>query len=351
MNAKLNRAVAACSLALSLVLMSGAQTQDKESAVVLKCRGSVIFQPVTGRPSKVSTLKTFAGQGSFVVQPDSEMTFYDFRTASRVTVKVPAGSKEVKLDVGSGAIVAKQPTVTVQASQQLAALGPESFKFRESMGAASSKTPTNSQRLRLRGTPTPSGGGNNGAPAPAPAPSETQMTDSVKSDFQKRPNQTETSARPELCLFTISENPSLPITEDEYNLLGSGDFYRREHSTGSKEAWTLCKGLDLGAPNARKIALNQKFRPGQAIEYVRAPHSPTTYTDGRLLIARYPQATIDSLTRQKASAATLDARLEYLAGLASLRLFAEADLELKSLAKDFPKGYDWEQVRRDIFHH
>ncbi len=341
MNAKLNRAVAACSLALSLVLMSGAQTQDKESAVVLKCRGSVIFQPVTGRPSKVSTLKTFAGQGSFVVQPGSEMTFYDFRTASRVTVKVPAGSKEVKLDVGSGAIVAKQPTVTVQASQQLAALGPESFKFRESMGAASSKTPTS---LRA---PSPSGGG-------GPL-SDTGKGKSVRMNqapsVHAAPPAGRAAQAPELCLFTIGENPTLQITEDEYNQLGAGDFYHREHSAGAREPWRLCKNLDLGSPNARKLVLGQKLKPGQAVEYVRAPQAPTPFTSSRMLVARYPQETIDSLGRQKASAATLDARLEYLAGLASLRLFAEADLELKSLAKDFPTGYDWEQVRRDIFQH
>lgn len=340
MNARLFAAVAACSLALSLVLMSGAQTQDKDSAVVLKCRGSVLFQPHAGKPGKVSALRSFAGQGSFVVQPGSEVTFYDFRTSSRVTVRVPADSKEVKLAVGSGPISTSQPAVTVQASQQLAALSSTSSQFRESMGAASSKTPTGLHN------PSPTGGG--GPPANPGDGKSVRATHVPPRPGAKPPR----AAQPaELCLFTTEENPTIQITEDEYNHLGPGDFYRRVHSSGAREPWILCQNLDCGTPNARKLVLSQKIQPGQAVEYVRSHQAPTPFTGRKMLVARYPQGTIDSLRQQKKSATTLDTRLEYLAGLASLQLFAEADLELQGLIKDFPDSYDWEQVRLDVFQH
>jgi hypothetical protein len=362
MNRKVNLMVA-CGISLALAAGVVAQgSPSKNSAVVLKSRGQVFFQfeSENGRAAsssltEVKTLQSLAGRGSFLAKPGSEVTFYDFRTASRVTIKVPQEAKqEVRFSVGSSILESHSTAVSIKSSPQLAGLKSGSLAFRESMGAASGRKSVNqglpnkastapetsrrystAQPSKPSVAPVTSGGGSIHPSSPSPDTYKT-MSDDDSGGLQS------------LGLYTISASPTFELSKEQVELLGSGSFYLRRHTNSLSADWAPTKIELRRSDIGYQFSLDRRLAPGEAIDGIMNTTKPQPYLKPTFVVARYQQETIDSLHKQEQAAKSLDTRLEYLAGLTSLGLFEDASKLAKKLAKQYPSAQDWSQIHNDI---
>lgn len=293
------------SVAGLLVGLAVAESQRKNSAVVLSTRGAVTYKlgtdtQLSGPARVVKPLKSFESPGYFIVEPGSEIAFYHFPSQSRVRVRVPSNVKAIVLRLTTQSVESASPYVAIERRTELAEL-PDSGSFPAKIGAASSRT--------------------NGLTPAAPTGVLVQAA---------HPDRTEE-------LYTSQSVAEFRIYDTGFSVQPNQPFLVRRWNEQVPGNWESCQATLISSATGLVFKPKMEIAPGQRVDFSTSPASQSP----QIMIARLEEAEVEALQSMRERAETLEDRLDYLAALAERRLFVEAEAELEQLRLDHPDALDW----------
>jgi hypothetical protein len=296
-----------------------ADFQQKNSSVVLSTRGVVSYKrgskpSYMTSPTPVRPLKSFQTPGCFCVEPNSEVIFFHFPSSNRVRIQVPAQGQTTTVYVKTESIQSDSPYVIVEKKTNLSTIGGEATTFRSKIGAASSRTTGMFSLGQVSGQATV----------------HRARLDKV------------------LELYTTDGSPSFKILQDVWRPAAGEKFYSRVWTPDYSSGWQPSNAEMTSSNGLLVFRPHQALEPGQRIDFVSSTSPPQSNSSNLIMVARLGESasrTLESIHRQ---AKSFDERMEYFAALAELRLYDQAELELRQLTEDFPDQTDWKSISESL---